>query len=291
MSSSVNVLSDVVRDAGGMAVRCEGVVHIYRLRGNDVVAVRGVDLEVGAGEKVALLGPSGSGKSTLLNLLGGLLRPSAGRLFLGDNEVNKLTERDLLRLRATKVGTVLQGASRNLLPYASPEQNVRFAQSAVSRQARRGLLAPMELLEVLGLHQVARKPIQTLSGGEQQRVALAVGVANGPGLLLADEPTSQLDHEARLGVLEMLETVNGEFGTTIVLVTHDPDVSHRLGRTVHMRNGAVGAEGHLGERYSVISKGGSVHLADELLPEWPPGTLVTFERESEDIVRIIRRSR
>jgi putative ABC transport system ATP-binding protein len=291
MSTSVNVVSDVVRDTGGIAVRCEGVVHIYRLRGNDVVAVRGVDLEVRAGEKVALLGPSGSGKSTLLNLLGGLLRPSAGRLFLGDNEVNKLTERDLLRLRATKVGTVLQGASRNLLPYATPEQNIRFAQGAVSRQARRGLLAPIELLEVLGLHHVARKPIQTLSGGEQQRVALAVGVANGPGLLLADEPTSQLDHSARLGVLEMLETVNQEFGTTIVLVTHDPDVSHRLGRTVHMRNGVVGAEGHLGERYSVISKDGSVHLADELLPEWPPGTMVTFERESDDVVRIIRRSR
>jgi putative ABC transport system ATP-binding protein len=291
MSTSVNVVSDVVRDTGGIAVRCEGVVHIYRLRGNDVVAVRGVDLEVRAGEKVALLGPSGSGKSTLLNLLGGLLRPSAGRLFLGDNEVNKLTERDLLRLRATKVGTVLQGASRNLLPYATPEQNIRFAQGAVSRQARRGLLTPLELLEVLGLHHVARKPIQTLSGGEQQRVALAVGVANGPGLLLADEPTSQLDHSARLGVLEMLETVNQEFGTTIVLVTHDPDVSHRLGRTVHMRNGVVGAEGHLGERYSVISKDGSVHLADELLPEWPPGTMVTFERESDDVVRIIRRSR
>ena len=162
--------------------------------------------------------------------------------------------------------------------------------SSRSSGARRGLLTPIELLEVLGLHQVARKPIQTLSGGEQQRVALAVGVANGPGLFLPDEPTSQLDHEARLAVLDMLETVNREFGTTIVLVTHDPDVSHRLGRTVHMRNGVIGAEGRLGERYSVIGKDGSVHLADELLPEWPPGTMVTFERESEDVVRIIRRS-
>jgi len=263
------------------------VVHIYRLRGNDIVAVRGVDLEVGAGERVALLGPSGSGKSTLLNLLGGLIRPSAGRLLIGSDDVGKMSQRDLLRLRAGRVGTVLQGAGRNLLPFATAEDNVRFAQRAVPRHERGRLLRPMELLAALDLDQVARQPLPALSGGEQQRVALAVGVANSPGLLLADEPTSQLDHEARVQVLDLLETVNERFGTTVILVTHDPDVGHRLGRTVTMRDGRVGAEGRRGEQFAVIAKDGSVHLPDELLADWPAGTLVRVERAGEEL-RITR---
>jgi len=266
-------------DGEGLQVHCEGLVHIYRVEGNDVVALRGVDLDVDAGERVALLGPSGSGKSTLVNLVGGLLRPSAGRLAVGPHDVGKMTERQLLGMRARSVGMVLQGAARNLLPFATAEENVRFAQRALPRSARRSVLSPERLLDELGMGGLAKARLAGLAGGEQQLVAVAVGVANGPGVLLADEPTSQLDAPDRESVLGLLETVNQRFGTTVLLVTHDPEVGHRLGRTVTMRGGRVGSEGRRGEQFAVIAKDGSLHLPEDLLEEWPPGTHVRFHRD------------
>ena len=127
-----------------------------------------------------------------------------------------------------------------------------------------------------------------LAGGEQQRVALAVAVANGPGLLLADEPTSQLDEPARDAVLDLLDAVNEQFGTTIVVVTHDHEVGRRLGRTVSMRYGQVGHEGRNDGQFTVVGKDGSVHLPDELLADWPPGTRVVVERDGDN-VRLSRR--
>ena len=144
-------------------------------------------------------------------------------------------------------------------------------------------MEPRELLDALGLGAVAERPVPLLSGGEQQRVALAVSVANGPGLLLADEPTSQLDHPSRDAVLDLLDTVNERFGTTVVVVTHDPEVGARLGRTVTMRYGRVGQESRRGEDVAVVGKDGSVHLPDEILAEWPPGTHVVVEREGDGV--------
>ncbi len=273
----------------GLSVRCEELVHIYRAGGTEVVAVRGVDLDVAAGERLALLGPSGSGKSTLLALMGGLLPPSAGRVFVGEEEISRLGQADLLRLRADRVGIVVQGAARNLLAYASPLDNVRFAQRPSGRAGRRQSMPPAELLDTLGLSSVAAHALTGLSGGEQQRVALAVAVANGPGLLLADEPTSQLDHEARDAVLDLLEQVNAHFGTTVVVVTHDPDVGARLGRTVSMRFGRVGQEGRLGEQFAVVGKDGTIHLPDHVLADWPPGTLVRVDQDGADL-RLRRRT-
>ncbi|MFN8157223.1 MAG: ATP-binding cassette domain-containing protein [Candidatus Nanopelagicales bacterium] len=272
----------------GLGVRCEELVHIYRTGESDVVAVRGVDLAVAPGERVALLGPSGSGKSTLLAMLGGLVPPSAGRVWIGDEEIGGMSERDRLRLRANRVGLVLQGAARNLLQYATPAQNVVFAQRSAPREHRAQLMAPRELLEALGLTAIADTPVPSLSGGEQQRVALAVAVANAPGLLLADEPTSQLDHPARDSVLDLLDAVNERFGTTVVVVTHDPEVGHRLGRTVTMRYGRVGQEGLQGEQFAVVGKDGSVHLPDEVVADWPPGTQIVVERDGDE-VRLRRR--
>ncbi len=268
----------------GLSIRCEELVHIYRTGDVDVVAVRGVDLSVSAGERVALLGPSGSGKSTLLGMLGGLIPLSAGRAWIGDDEIGGLTERALLRMRAYRVGFVLQGAARNLLPYATPAENVRFANRSLSRARRSKVLQPLELLDALGLADVAHRPMAALAGGEQQRVALAVAVANGPGLLLADEPTSQLDTPARDAVLDLLDVVNERFGTTIVVVTHDAEVGRRLGRTVSMRYGRVGHEGMHGEQFTVVAKDGSVHLPDEIVAEWPPGTQVTVERDADAVI-------
>ncbi len=257
----------------GIGVTCRGVVYIYRLEGYDVVALAGVDLDITPGEAVAMLGPSGSGKSTLLSVLAGLLPPAAGRVEVGGHDLAKATPGERQRMRATDVGVVLQGAGRNLLPYLSAEQNVRFAQRAAP--AGRDLPSAREVLSLVGLATRARIRMRPahLTPAERQQVALAVALANRPGLLLADEPTSQLDSVARDDVVSALQAVH-RAGTTVVLVTHDPTVGERMGRTVTIRDGRVGAEGRLGEDYSVVGRDGTVHLPPEVLQTLAPGTLL-----------------
>jgi ABC-type lipoprotein export system ATPase subunit len=272
----------------GLGVTCRGLVYIYRLEGYDVVALSGVDLDISAGESVALLGPSGSGKSTLLSLLAGLLPPSAGRVSVGEHDLARATPAQLQRLRATDVGVVLQGASRNLLPYLTAEQNIRFAQRGAPNDRRRQLPDPREVLATVGLTGRGRnrqRP-QRLSPGERQRLALAVGLAARPGLLLADEPTSQLDTQARDEVLLALDAVRRS-GTTVVVVTHDPDVGRRMGRTVTIRDGRVGAEGRRGEDYAVVGRDGTVHLPQDALRLLPPGSLVGVEPQPDGTVLLV----
>jgi putative ABC transport system ATP-binding protein len=257
----------------GLRVSTHGLVHIYRAEGHDVAALSGVDLTVHAGELMGLLGPSGSGKSTLMSLLAGVLRPSAGKIRVGEAELSSLPGRDLDRLRATEISLMLQGAGRNLLPYASPLANVRFAQVA-ARKAGKDVPAPVDVLGELGLAEVAERPLGRLTPGELQLAALAVALAPRPGLLLADEPTSQLDHEARDRVLSQLAVVSREQGTTVVLVTHDPEVAAFLPRTVTIRDGRVGGEGRSGEEYAVVTADGFLPLPAHVRDDLPPGTLV-----------------
>ncbi|MGZ4627639.1 ABC transporter ATP-binding protein [Oryzihumus sp.] len=267
----------------GMPVRTTGLVHIYRADGHDVAALAGVDLSVEAGDMVGLLGPSGSGKSTLLSLFGGLLRPSAGKIHVGEHELSSLPEPALDDLRARDIGLVLQGAARNLLPYLTPVQNVEFAQGAARRQGVSALPNPAEVLELVGMHRHARRPLAGLTPGHLQLLAVGVAVATLPGLLLADEPTSQLDHEARGTVLDTLARVNREFGTTVVLVTHDPEVAAAMRRTVTIRDGRIGGEGRNGEEYAVVSADGALPLPPHVLEILPPGTLVRVHLEDGTI--------
>jgi ABC-type lipoprotein export system ATPase subunit len=264
-----------VTGLGGIGVSCRGLVYIYRLEGYHVVALSGVDLDIAAGEAVALLGPSGSGKSTLLSVLAGLLAPAAGRVTVGDHDLSRASAAQRRRIRATEVGVVLQGADRNLLPYLSAEQNVRFAQRAAPAERRPELPAPRDVLALVGFPARSRPRVRppALLPGERQRLALAVALANRPRLLLADEPTSQLDRVARDEVLAALAAVRGA-GCTVVMVTHDPVVGAGLGRTVTIRDGRVGAEGRLGEDYSVVGRDGAIHLPPEVLSTVPPGTLL-----------------
>ncbi|WP_245889179.1 ABC transporter ATP-binding protein [Knoellia remsis] len=257
-----------------------GLVHIYRAEGHDVAALSGVDLSVQAGEMLALLGPSGAGKSTLLTLFGGLLRPSAGRIRVGDHELAKMSEPDLDALRGRDVGIVLQGASRNLIPHKTIRDNVLFAQG--SQRRRGGDAASVdEVLDLVRLRDRADAPLTSLTPGELQRGALAVAVSTRPGLLLGDEPTSQLDHDARDQVLATLADINEAWGTTIIVVTHDPDVASRMPRTVTIRDGRVGAEGRAGQEFAVVSADGSVPLPPHVLTTLAPGTLVRLvEAES-----------
>ena len=257
----------------GLAIRTRGLVHIYHAEEHDVAALSGVDLDVGAGEMIGLLGPSGSGKSTLMSLLAGVLRPSAGKIFVGDAEVSAAHSRDLDQLRATEIGLMVQGASRNLLPDTTPVDNVRFAQHP-ARRAGRELTDPAILLEEVGLADHADGPLSDLTPGGRQLVAVAVAMSTRPGLLLCDEPTSQLDHAARDQVLATLRRINSTYGTTIVLVTHDPEVARVLPRTVTIRDGRIGGEGRSGEEYAVVTADGFLPLPGHARDRLPPGTLV-----------------
>ncbi|MDN5854425.1 MAG: ATP-binding cassette domain-containing protein, partial [Actinomycetia bacterium] len=242
------------------------------------------DLHITAGERVALLGPSGSGKSTLLALLGGIQRPSAGFIYLGDHNISRQSDAELTRLRASSVSTMLQGADRNLLSYATTRQNLEFAQLAVPRSRRRDLASPDDLLARVRLSDQANQTVSTLSGVQRQRAALAAAGAVEPQLLLADEPTSQLNDEDRDQVLELIHEIGEEIGTTVVVVTHDPAVSQTFPRTVTIKAGRVGLEGRDGVEYVVIGAEGVLQLPAHLVDEWPQGTMVRIEPEDKDLL-------
>ena len=263
----------------GVRVVTRGLVHIYRAQGHDVAALSGIDLVVAPGEQLALLGPSGAGKSTLLTLFGGLLRPSAGRIIVGEHEMAQLSEPELDAVRGTEIGMVLQGAARNLLPYLTARGNVSFAQAA-ARHRGREVPEPEEVLGLVGFPPPsADTPLEHLTPGHLQLLAVAVAVSCRPGLLLGDEPTSQLDHAARDVVLDALAQVNRQWGTTVVVVTHDPDVAARMPRTITIRDGRVGAEGRAGEEFAVVSADGSVPLPPHALAALPPGSLLRVHEE------------
>ncbi len=267
----------------GLAVSCRALHHVYHLDGEEVVALDSVDLTVRAGESVALLGPSGSGKSTLLTLLAGLLRPTSGQLYIGGDDIARMTERELLGLRSQRVGVVVQGPSRNLLPYGTAEDNIAFAQRAVRGSRRSDLPPPAELLDQLGLQDLSGQVVGRMSGGEAQRLAVAVALAGGPGLLLADEPTSQLDRPNRDRVVEMLHTVTRRFGTTLVAVTHDADVAQALGRTVTIVGGRADDHGQRREQFVQVSVAGAVQLPDDVLDALPPGSTARLVRKPDGV--------
>jgi putative ABC transport system ATP-binding protein len=265
-------------NAAEVAVRCVNVVHVYGEAGAEVVALRGVDLEVRRGETIAVLGPSGSGKSTLLWLLAGLIRPTAGQLFVGGELLGDRDEGALAGMRARQVGVLMQNPSRNVLAYGTVLDNVRFAQSPTRRRWPVKRTRALALLEAVGLGGLESSRAGALSGGEQQRLAMAVAVANGPQLLLADEPTSQLDGETAKVVVELMKAASADLGTTVVVVTHDEDVAAAMDRTVTIRDGRIGAEGRAGQEFVVVGRDGGVHLPPEVLDLLPPGTLARVHR-------------
>lgn len=252
-----------------LGIRVSGLVHLYPIPEGDVVALRGVDLEIAPGEVVALLGPSGMGKSTLLRLIAGLFNPSAGRIFLGDKDISQYKARELARLRGREVSLVLQGATNNLIGYGTVLENLVFAADTKASRAR-----AQELLETLGLAPIANRVVRTLSGGQQQMCALAVGMVHDPSVLLVDEPTSQLDHRSRDLVVELLMRINSEYHTTVVIVTHDPHIASAMPRTITIRDGRVGAEGRFGEEFAVVGQDGTLQLPPHLRHVLPPDSLV-----------------
>jgi ABC-type lipoprotein export system ATPase subunit len=228
------------RPVDGRQIVCEGLVRIYKVADLEVVALQGLDLVVGTGEMIAIVGASGSGKSTLLNILGGLDTPSAGRAVVAGHDLGQMGRSERTRYRRRVVGMIWQQTARNLLPYLTAQENVELPMALDGRRGRSD--RAHRLLELVGLGPRADHRPERLSGGEQQRVAIAVSLANEPEVLFADEPTGELDTTTSTEIFGLLRRVNEELGTTIVIVTHDALVSEQVQRTVAIRDGRTSTE-------------------------------------------------
>ena len=226
-------------------ILCRDLFKIYKRAELEVVALRGVDLTVRTGEVAAIVGASGSGKSTLLNVLSGLDRPSAGQVMVGDRDLLNIPDRELVRYRRLEVGFVWQATGRNLVPYLTAQDNIELplalSGADIASRHRRSL----ELLSALDMTDKADRHPQQLSGGEQQRVAIGVALANSPPLLLADEPTGELDTENANRIFDLMRRINQLFGTTVVVVTHYPGVAEHVDRVIHIRDGRISSESFL----------------------------------------------
>jgi putative ABC transport system ATP-binding protein len=267
----------------GVDAELAGVVHLYPSPEGDVVALRGVDLQIAPGEAIALLGPSGAGKSTVLALLAGEFPASAGLVRVAGNNLGRMSQESLAALRARDISLVVQGASANLLPYATAVENVWFAQHGARRRGARLQHEARQLLEMFGMGRIADTPVELCSTGDRQRLALVTGVAVAPRLLLVDEPTSQLGLEDRDLVVETLVHIHDELRMTVVVVTHDAAVASHFARTVTILDGRVGAEGRRGTEYAVVGRDGSVQLPPEFLDQIPPGSLVRVLRTASGV--------
>lgn len=258
-------------------IACDRLVRIYAGNGIEVQALQGLDLLVGQGELTALVGASGSGKSTLVNILAGLDAPTAGSVRVAGHDLAAMNARDRLAYRRGTVGFIWQQTSRNLLPYLTAAQNVimpmRF--SGVGRRERGRRAA--ELLDVLGVAYCAQRRPDQMSGGEQQRTAIAAALANKPQVLLADEPTGELDTGTAQDVFSAIQAANAALGVTVLVVTHDPAVSTQVRRVIAIRDGRTSTETlrreaadehgnatHHAVEYAVLDRAGRLQLPREM---------------------------
>lgn len=228
-------------------IQADGLVKIYKSKQTEVLALQGLDLTVEKGELTALIGNSGSGKSTFLNMIGGLDRPSAGSLFVDGKNLFTMGERELVRYKRDTVGFVWQNNARNLLPYLSALENIMLPMN-ISGQRKKKEKA-LQLLEQVGMSSKRNNRLSTMSGGEQQRIAIAIALANNPKLLLADEPTGSVDTKTADIIFDIFRELNRN-GQTILIVTHDIALSKKVRRVVAIRDGKISSERILKEKYA-----------------------------------------
>jgi putative ABC transport system ATP-binding protein len=272
-------LTEAPPPPAGPDILCAELVRIFTAQGVEVQALQGLELRVERGEMVALVGASGSGKSTLLTILAGLDTPTAGSARVAGHDLVTMRGQERLDYQRRSVGFVWQQPARNLLPYLSAAENIGMAHAVagVIPRTQRNTVTD-ELLELLTVADVADRRPDQLSGGQKQRVAIAVALANGPKVLLADEPTGELDEATSADVLAAMEKVNKERGVTTLIVTHDPAVSEHVDRTVRIRDGRtstetlrsthVDAEGRsvrIAEEYAVLDRAGRMQLPAEFM--------------------------
>ncbi len=228
-------------------IQADGLVKIYKTKQTEVLALQGLDLTVEEGELTALIGNSGSGKSTFLNMIGGLDRPSAGSLIVGGKNLFTMTEKELVLYKRDTVGFVWQNNGRNLLPYLTVLENIMLPMHL--SDVRKKKTKALELLEMVGLSHKKHSRMNMLSGGEQQRVAIAIALANSPKLLLADEPTGSVDPKTANYIFDVFTELNRQ-GQTILIVTHDVALSKKVKRVVAIRDGKISSERILKEKYA-----------------------------------------
>lgn len=229
-----------------LMVKAEGLVKIYKTKETEVLALQGLDMEVEKGELTALIGNSGSGKSTFLNMIGGIDRPSAGALFVDGKNLFTMTEKELVRYKRDTVGFVWQNNGRNMLPFLSVLENIMMPMNISGAKSKKQ--KALELLEMVGLSSKKNSKMNMLSGGEQQRIAIAIALANSPKLLLADEPTGSVDTKTANYIFDIFTELNKN-GQTILIVTHDVQLSKKVKRVVAIRDGKISSERVLKEGY------------------------------------------
>lgn len=245
----------------GAAISCDNLVKIYKVADLEVVALQGLDLIVEQGEFIAIVGASGSGKSTLLNILGGLDVPSAGHVSVSGYDLLNMSQKDRTRYRRQVIGFIWQQTARNLLPYLTARENVEMPMILEGTPRAIRHARAMELLELVGLGDRAEHRPEQLSGGEQQRVAIAVALSNAPQVLFADEPTGELDTATSSEVFHVLRDVNQQQQVTVVVVTHDPLVADHVNRTIAIRDGRTSSE--VLRRASISEEGEHEMVAEE----------------------------
>lgn len=223
-----------------LMIACDNLVKIYKTKETEVVALQGLDLSIKKGELTAIIGKSGSGKSTLLNIIAGLDRPSAGSIHVDGKNLLKFNDRQLMMYNRETIGFVWQNKARNLIPYLSAELNVQVPMMITGAKERKE--RARHLLDTVGLSGKYNSKLRQLSGGEQQRVAIAIALANNPKLLLADEPTGAVDTKTTYKIMELLDKLNSELGVTVVIVTHDMKISSLVDRVISISDGMIGSE-------------------------------------------------
>ena len=283
----------------GPFVQCEDLVRIFSVDGLEVQALQGLNLRIDEGELVAIVGASGSGKSTLLTILSGLDRPTGGSARVAGLDLTAMTSRQRVTYQREIVGFVWQQTSRNLLPYLTARENVALPLTLAGRRRGRSNgddARVSELVELLDLGECADRLPAQLSGGQQQRTAIAVAVANDPRLLLADEPTGELDEAASVNVLRSMEAVNAELGVTVVIVTHDPEVSEHVDRTIQIRDGRTsrevlrrtetdehGTQRRVIEEFAVLDRVGRMQLPESYLQALDLRDRVRLDLETDHV--------
>ena len=258
-------------------ILCEDLFKIYKQEDLEVVALRGLDLKVRRGELMAIVGASGSGKTTLLNILAGLDTPSAGRASVGGRNLLTMTPADMVQYRRRQVGFVWQQTGRNVLAYLTAVQNVELPMILEGAEPGAARSRARTLLEAVGLGDRLDSRPDRLSGGEQQRVAIAIALANDPPLLLADEPTGELDSQTASEIFGAFRSLNQDFNVTIVVVTHDPAIANQVDRVVAIRDGRISTESFrrvsfrgreayvYHEEYAVVDASGRLQIPKEYL--------------------------
>lgn len=268
----------LVENREAYMIQCDNLVKIYKTRDSEVLALQGLDMTVRSGELLAVVGKSGSGKSTFLNMIGGLDKPSAGKLMVDGKNLFTMTQKELVEYKKRTVGFVWQNNARNLFPYLNALENIQVPMLFTGEKQRKE--KALELLELVGMSHRKYNKLAELSGGEQQRIAIAIALSNAPKLLLADEPTGSVDKKTSDYILDIFRELNRSKKTTVLIVTHDNALARKVNRVISIQDGKISSELHARydlealqelaweeghEEYTILDRANRLQLPSEML--------------------------